>query len=97
VYDAASGQILTGSLMDYQLPRAADMPSFQITFNEVKCLTNPLGVKGCGEAGAIVAPSAVINAIVDALAPLGIWHIEMPATPERVWRAIQAARGGSAR
>jgi carbon-monoxide dehydrogenase large subunit len=95
VYDAASGQILTGSLMDYQLPRAADMPSFQIAFNEVKCLTNPLGVKGCGEAGAIVAPSAVINAIVDALAPLGIWHIEMPATPERVWRAIQAARGGA--
>jgi len=92
LYDAESGQILTGSLMDYGIPRADDLPFFDLEFNEVPCATNPLGVKGCGEAGAIVAPSTVINAIVDALAPLGVRHVEMPATPARVWRAIQDAK-----
>jgi carbon-monoxide dehydrogenase large subunit len=92
VYDPESGQLLSGSLMDYALPRATDLPGVELTFNEVPCKTNPLGVKGCGEAGAIGACPAVINAVVDALAPLGVKTIDMPATPERVWQAIQAAR-----
>ena len=91
VYDSDSGQLLTGSLMDYALPRADQLPAIDVTFNEIACQTNPLGVKGCGEAGAVGACAAVINAIVDALAPLGVKSIDMPATPERVWRAIQAA------
>jgi carbon-monoxide dehydrogenase large subunit len=90
VYDA-DGQLLSGSLMDYCLPRADDLPSFGFGYNEVPCTTNPLGVKGAGEAGTIGALGAVINAIVDALAPLGVRHIDMPATPEQVWRAIRAA------
>ncbi|HXF67075.1 MAG TPA: xanthine dehydrogenase family protein molybdopterin-binding subunit [Burkholderiales bacterium] len=94
VYDAESGQLLTGSFMDYAVPRADDLPSFKVATKETPCTHNPLGVKGCGEAGAIGAPAAVINAIVDALAPLGVRDIEMPATPERVWRAIQAAKAG---
>ncbi len=89
VYDPESGQLLTGSLMDYHVPRAGDLPSFRTATNEVPCRTNPLGVKGAGEAGAIGAPPAVINAIVDALAEFGVRHIDMPATPERVWRALQ--------
>ena len=91
VYDTESGQLLTGTYMDYALPRADDLPSFKVDMKETPCTHNPLGVKGCGEAGAIGAPAAVINAIVNALAPLGIRDIEMPATPERVWRAIQNA------
>jgi carbon-monoxide dehydrogenase large subunit len=91
-YDAESGQLLTGTMMDYALPRADDVPSFTVDLKETPCTHNPLGVKGCGEAGAIGAPAAVINAIVDALAPLGVRDIEMPATPERVWRAIQGAK-----
>ncbi len=87
VYDA-SGQLLTGSYMDYCMPRASDVPSFTVSTNTTLCTHNPLGVKGCGEAGAIGAPAAVMNAVVDALAPLGIRHLEMPASPERVWRAI---------
>ncbi|MBY0430938.1 MAG: molybdopterin-dependent oxidoreductase, partial [Rhodospirillales bacterium] len=94
VYDPESGQLLSGSLMDYGLPRAADMPSFRFAANEVPCRANPLGVKGAGEAGAIGAPPAVINAIVDALAPLGIRHIDMPATPHAVWRALRQAQAG---
>jgi aerobic carbon-monoxide dehydrogenase large subunit len=89
VYDA-DGQLLTGSYMDYCMPRAGDVPSFAVSTNTTLCTHNPLGVKGCGEAGAIGAPAAVMNAIVDALAPLGIRHIDMPATPERIWRAIQS-------
>jgi carbon-monoxide dehydrogenase large subunit len=88
VYDKASGQLLTGSMMDYCLPRADDLPSFAVETNVTLCTHNPLGVKGCGEAGAIGAPPAVINAVVDALASLGVRHIDMPATPEKVWRAI---------
>jgi aerobic carbon-monoxide dehydrogenase large subunit len=91
VYEAASGQLLSGSLMDYALPRADGLPLFDITLAELPTAANPLGVKGSGQAGCIAAPQTIINAIVDALAPLGIDHIDMPATPERVWRAIQAA------
>lgn len=95
VYDPENGQLLTGSLMDYCLPRADDMPALEITLIEdFPCATNPHGIKGAGEAGAIGAPPAVINALVDALAPLGVRHIDMPATPERVWRAIQKAKSG---
>jgi carbon-monoxide dehydrogenase large subunit len=90
VYDE-NGQLKTGSYMDYCMPRADDVPSFKVATTETACTHNPLGVKGCGEAGAIGAPSAVINAIVDALADRGVTHIEMPATPEKVWRAIQSA------
>ncbi|MBV8505247.1 MAG: xanthine dehydrogenase family protein molybdopterin-binding subunit, partial [Alphaproteobacteria bacterium] len=91
-YDPGSGQLLSGSLMDYALPRADDLPPFDITLAEMPTSANPLGVKGSGQAGCIAAPQTIINAIVDALAPLGIDHIDMPATPERVWRAIHAAR-----
>jgi carbon-monoxide dehydrogenase large subunit len=92
VYDRESGQLLTGSFMDYAVPRAGDLPSFKVATEVTPCTHNALGVKGCGEAGAIGAPVAVINAIVDALAPLGIRDIEMPATPARVWSAIQEAK-----
>jgi carbon-monoxide dehydrogenase large subunit len=89
VYDPESGQMLSGSFMDYTLPRASDLPSLDITFNGIPTTANPLGVKGSGQAGAIAAPQAVICAILDALAPRGVTHIDMPATPERVWRALQ--------
>jgi len=87
VYDE-DGQLLSGSFMDYCMPRADHLPSFAVATNVTLCTHNPLGVKGCGEAGAIGAPAAVINAVVNALAPLGVTDIGMPATPERVWRAI---------
>jgi carbon-monoxide dehydrogenase large subunit len=86
VYDAG-GQLLTGSYMDYCMPRADNLPSFSVATNTTLCTHNPLGVKGCGEAGAIGAPAAVMNAVVNALSPLGIKDLAMPATPERVWRA----------
>ena len=89
VYDPGSGQLLSGSFMDYTLPRADNIPSMDIDTNEVLCKTNPLGVKGAGEAGALVAPPVVIAAIADALRDYGIKHIDMPATPERIWRAMQ--------
>ncbi len=91
-YDPESGQLLAGSFMDYALPRADDLPDIEVDLIEVPCGTNPLGVKGAGEAGAVGSPPAVINAIVDALAPAGVTHIDMPATPERVWRALEQAR-----
>jgi carbon-monoxide dehydrogenase large subunit len=91
VYDGESGQLLSGTLQDYALPRADDLPALEFAYNVVPCRTNPLGVKGAGEAGAIGSPPALINAIVDALAELGIEHIDMPATPEVVWRTIRAA------
>src|SRR5688572_6947052 len=93
VYDPQSGQLLSGTYMDYAMPRADDLPFFKVGTKETPCTHNPLGVKGCGEAGAIGAPAAVINAIVDALAPLGVRDIEMPATSERIWRAIQSGKG----
>jgi aerobic carbon-monoxide dehydrogenase large subunit len=89
VYDAESGQLLSGSLMDYALPKAADLPDLNITLSGTPTNANPLGVKGAGQAGAMAAPQTIICAILDALAPLGVTHIDMPATPERVWRAIQ--------
>ena len=89
-YEPASGQLVSGSLMDYALPRADDLPPFDITLAELPTTANPLGVKGSGQAGCIAAPQTIINAIVDAFAPLGVDHIDMPATPERVWRAIRA-------
>jgi carbon-monoxide dehydrogenase large subunit len=91
VYDE-TGQLVTGSLMDYCLPRAGDVPSLAFDMNPVKCKSNPLGMKGCGEAGAIGAPPTIINALVDALQPFGVRHIDMPATPEKVWAAIQSGR-----
>lgn len=91
VYDRDSGQLLTGSFMDYGMPRADDMPSFNLRFAEIPCKTNPLGVKAVGEAGTIGAPAAVMNGVIDALRHLGVTHLEMPATPLRVWEAIQAA------
>jgi aerobic carbon-monoxide dehydrogenase large subunit len=91
VYDKESGQLVTGSMMDYALPRADDVPNFKVSTQETPCTHNPLGVKGCGEAGAIGAPAAVINAITAALWPLGVRDIPMPATPQTVWRALQTA------
>src|ERR1700736_142080 len=88
-YDAASGQLLAGSFLDYALPRADDLPSYQLAFNGTRCTTNPLGVKGCGEAGAVAAFPAVTNAIADALAPFGVTDFAGPATAERIWRAIR--------
>jgi carbon-monoxide dehydrogenase large subunit len=94
VYDPDSGQMLSGSFMDYTLPRAQDLPDFNITLSGVPTKANPLGVKGSGQAGAMAAPQAIIVAVLDALAPLGVTHIDMPATPERVWRAIRSSRHG---
>ena len=91
VYDPESGQLTTGSFMDYCMPRADHFVPFKLETNTTLCAHNPLGVKGCGEAGTIGAPPAIINAVLDALAPLGVSHIDMPTTPERVWRAIAAA------
>lgn len=92
VYDS-EGQPVAGSFMDYMLPRASDTPSMKVDFHPVPATTNPLGVKGCGEAGCAGSMPAVMNAIVDALSPYGIRHLDMPATPERVWQTIQAAAG----
>ena len=86
VYDKESGQLLTGSYMDYTMPRADDLPSYKLGLTVTPCPSNPLGVKGCGEAGAIAAPAAVMNAVTDAL---GVKEFNMPATPSRVWAAIQ--------
>src|SRR5438552_148161 len=94
VYDDRSGQLLSGSLMDYALPRADDLPPLDITLAELPTAVNPLGVKGAGQAGCIAAPQTIVLAILDALSPLGIEHIDMPATPERLWRAIRSARQG---
>ena len=91
VYDPSSGQLLSGSFMDYALPRANDLPDVEVDLLEIPCATNPLGVKGAGEAGAVGSPPALINAIIDALSVDGITSIDMPATPERVWRALAAA------
>ncbi|MBI2753803.1 MAG: xanthine dehydrogenase family protein molybdopterin-binding subunit [Betaproteobacteria bacterium] len=91
-YDPESGQLLTASFMDYAMPRAGDLCNFQIGSHPVPTKLNPLGVKGAGEAGTVGAMPAVMNAIVDALAPLGVRALDMPATPERVWRAIRGSR-----
>jgi carbon-monoxide dehydrogenase large subunit len=92
VFDA-DGQLVTGSYMDYAMPRADDLPSYEVDHSCVTpCAHNPLGVKGCGEAGAIGAPPAVVNAVIDALADVGVTHIDMPLSPSRVWSAIQTSQ-----
>jgi carbon-monoxide dehydrogenase large subunit len=91
-YDPSSGQLLSGSFMDYALPRASDLPDIEVEFLEIPCATNPLGVKGAGEAGAVGSPPAVMNAILDALAEDGVNHLDMPATPETVWQALQSRK-----
>jgi aerobic carbon-monoxide dehydrogenase large subunit len=95
-FDPESGQLISGSFMDYAMPRAGDLSAVQVKSNPVPTKTNPLGVKGCGEAGCVGAMPAIANAIVDALSVYGIRHIEMPATPERIWRAINQSNGGRA-
>ncbi len=96
VYDSDSGQLVTGSFMDYCLPKADNFPQFRFDVHNSRCTTNPLGIKGSGEAGAIGAPPAAINAIVDALAPLGIRHVDMPATPHRLYALIAEHRAKKA-
>ncbi|HSC96640.1 MAG TPA: molybdopterin cofactor-binding domain-containing protein, partial [Burkholderiales bacterium] len=91
-YDAESGQLLSASFMDYAMPRADCFPFFETEISEVPCTTHPLGMRPAGEGGTTPALGVVINAVVDALSELGVTHIEMPATPERVWRAIRDAR-----
>jgi carbon-monoxide dehydrogenase large subunit len=86
-YDS-DGQLITGSYMDYCMPRADDVPSYDVATTVTECPGNPLGIKGCGEAGAIGSPPAIINAITDAI---GNNDLSMPATPEKVWRAIRSA------
>jgi len=92
VYDRGSGQLVSGSFTDYAMPRADHFPPMAVAFHNVPAKTNPLGVKGVGEAGCTGAPPAIMNAILDALRPLGVKHLDMPATPPRVWHAIQAAK-----
>jgi carbon-monoxide dehydrogenase large subunit len=91
-YDAETGQLLAGSFMDYAMPRAEDVPLFEVDSHEVPTAVNPLGAKGVGEAGTVGALPALANAVNDALAPLGVRHLDMPFTPARVWAAIQRAR-----
>jgi len=93
VYDPDSGQLVTGSYMDYRMPRAGDLPSFTLGFTETRCPSNPLGIKGCGEAGAIAAPAAFMNALTDAL---GVVDLTMPASPQAVWRALGSAEPAQA-
>jgi carbon-monoxide dehydrogenase large subunit len=92
VYDKESGQLLTGSYMDYAMPRSDDLPAFKVSTKVTPCTHNPLGAKGCGEAGAIGAPAALMNAVHDALSASGVKYLDMPATPHRVWQALQSAR-----
>jgi carbon-monoxide dehydrogenase large subunit len=88
VYDE-DGQLVTGSLMDYALPRANDVPAVELTSLATPSPTNPLGAKGVGEAGCIGIPAAIVNAVVDALSPFGVRHLDMPLTPEKIWRAMR--------
>ena len=91
-FDPSSGQLLSGSFMDYTMPRADDFPGFAIDFHNVPCATNVLGIKGAGEAGTVGAMGATMNAVLDALAPLGVTQFDMPATPHRLWQAIRRAK-----
>ncbi|MGH7350673.1 MAG: xanthine dehydrogenase family protein molybdopterin-binding subunit, partial [Candidatus Rokuibacteriota bacterium] len=95
-YDAESGQLQSATFMEYAMPRADMVPSFTTEISEVESTSNPLGLRGGGEGGTTPALGAAVNAIVDALADLGVEHLEMPVTPERVWRAIRAAAGAQA-
>jgi aerobic carbon-monoxide dehydrogenase large subunit len=92
VYDKESGQLITGSYMDYTMPRADDLPTYKLGFTVTPCPSNPLGMKGCGEAGAIASPAAIINAVTDAL---GVKEFDMPATPQRVWAVINRHRAAA--
>jgi aerobic carbon-monoxide dehydrogenase large subunit len=92
VYDQKSGQLLTGSFLDYGMPRAGDFPQIVSEFVEIPATTNPLGVKGIGEAGTIAAPPTVVNAVLDALRDLGVEHLDMPLTPARIWQAANGAK-----
>ena len=94
VYDD-SGQLLTGTLMDYALPRAHNLVFFELDRTVTPCPHNPLGVKGVGEAGSIASPPAIVNAVVDALKPFGVQHLDMPLTPEKVWRAMSDGDGSA--
>jgi len=94
-YDLETGQLLTGSLLDYAVPRADSLPAFRSQFQETPSPTNPLGVKGIGESGSIGAPPTIVHAVLDALAPFSIAHLDMPLTPQKLWAAIQKARGGA--
>ena len=91
-YDPESGQMLAGSLMDYAMPRASDLVNYITEISEVPSSTHPLGIRPAGEGGTVPALAVTVNAIVDALSDFGVRHVEMPATPERVWRAIEDAR-----
>jgi len=91
VYDD-NGQLLSGSYMDYTMPRADNLPSFTVGTEITLCTHNPLGVKGCGEVGAIGSPPAVINAVVDALKDYGVRHLDMPATPQKLWSIMRAGK-----
>jgi hypothetical protein len=97
VYDSASGQPLSGSFMDYCMPRADDLPRMTVSTHNTPSAHTPMGVKGCGEVGTIGSPAAVTNAVVDALSQYGVSHIDMPTTPNRIWSLISTdapARGG---
>jgi carbon-monoxide dehydrogenase large subunit len=95
VYDE-SGQLLTGSLMEYAVPRAEGFPKFEVGRTETPSPHNPLGVKGAGEMGTIASTVAISNAVMDALAPLGIRHLDMPLTPEKIWKAmVGVGKGGT--
>ena len=91
-YDPDSGQLLSGSLLDYAIPRADLLPAIRTQLQETPSPVNPLGAKGIGESGAIGAPPTIVHAVLDALAPFGIVHLDMPLTPPKVWAAIRAAR-----
>ena len=97
VYDRESGQLLTASFMDYAMPRADTLCDMVIESNPVPTKLNPLGAKGAGEAGTVGALPVVMNAVIDALAPLGVRQLDMPASSERVWRAIRSAQAAGAR
>jgi carbon-monoxide dehydrogenase large subunit len=92
LYDRQSGQLVSGTFMDYAMPRAENFPEFSTELEEIPAKTNPLGVKGIGEAGCVASPPAVINAVLDALKSLGVDHIDMPATSAKVWETLQRAQ-----
>jgi len=89
------GQLVTGSMLEYAIPKAAFLPSFELDRTVTPSPVNPLGIKGAGETGTIAATAAVANAVMDALAPLGIVHLDIPLTPQKIWRAIQEKKGGT--
>jgi len=95
-YDPENGQLLTGSLLDYAVPRAEHVPNIRSLFQETPSPTNPIGVKGIGESGSIAAPPCIVHAVLDALSPFGIKHLDMPLTPPRIWAAVRNARAGAA-